>query len=343
MECNGDVHTRKQNGIKISPIDIILLIIIVILYSNHGATLGLIVFAAVVILNMVSNIVKQVQTNIKRTKWNCSMLSVTLLQEDKSIRYRESKNGPYYYPQRIVCEGQHPITGAYVQFDTGFQKIRYGKYVTEGSRVPIYVNPQKPEKYFIDYENASESFASFGYQDTMSVGQFGTDDDYAREAQRIAMEMADNPQMAQQMQQEQQSLKSSDEVVHNKVYTKQPNIQSWPKTLFASGFLIVFGIAVFTAGIDSIKGNTIDLSFILNAKYELIPFLFGIVLIVAGISAIVYKIQSAGKTPEQLAAEQPQVTEEELEALRYMSGPEQLKFIYQKNKEAKERSNRNGY
>lgn len=192
-----------------------------------------------------------------------------------------------------------------------------------------------------------------------STDRYATDEEYAREAQRMAMEMMNNPQIVQQMEAEkkQQQIKRANEsITYNRMYGESledplpgkdyKGDSGWFGILFASVIMIAFGVLAIYMGMRQInlQGGEVDifviLSVLLNGTF--IPIVIGILLIVAAIAIIVINAVSKEPTPEEIAARQPTLTMADKVAMDQMSELEKLQYLHDKSREAYERNTRNG-
>lgn len=57
------------------------------------------------------------------------------------------------HPKKAICEITDPVTGAVRRVESANSKMELFDMV--GMNVPIYVNPKKPQKVFVDLENAA--------------------------------------------------------------------------------------------------------------------------------------------------------------------------------------------
>lgn len=118
------------------------------------------------LLEMILSAIQNVQRKQSKKIWVRGMMQIVDIVDHENKRFRPRKHrNRYCYYQMLVCRGTHPVAGTAQTLDTGFQKVNFKECVVIGDFVAVYVNPENPSKFVVDYEDTEpmENFPDAEY------------------------------------------------------------------------------------------------------------------------------------------------------------------------------------
>lgn len=93
----------------------------------------------------------------------------------KYVKSKEMKNlssradpkyigeGPWSWPYAVITTGVNPVTGREMTFESDYVQINPKDYLKKDEKLDVYVDPRKPERYFVDltpFQDRVEKFMS---------------------------------------------------------------------------------------------------------------------------------------------------------------------------------------